>query len=207
MGDTIAILKRLFMEEWKTLMVVNLLTAVCSLPLFTIGPAILAMNGVLTRVADDRCGISRVDEFKSVFKAKFWRGLQLEILTALFLLMLIWGVALADVLEGPRQTVLMVCIFASLGLAAMTSVYFIPLLCDSKIPFFQALWNSVFLALGYLPRTLLAVVGGYGILIVFILLLPVSFPLLLAFAVAAAAACSIAVTWPAIDTTVFEEED
>ena len=54
MGQTTELLKRLFLEEWKALLLANLLFTAFSLPLLTVGPALLAMNGVLTRRADDR---------------------------------------------------------------------------------------------------------------------------------------------------------
>ena len=42
MGQTTELLKRLFLEEWKALLLANLLFTAFSLPLLTVGPALLA---------------------------------------------------------------------------------------------------------------------------------------------------------------------
>lgn len=205
MHSTAELLKRFFCEEWKTLLLVNILAAVFSLPLITAGPALLAMNGVLIRLADGRCGISRWEEFWSVFKGKFWRGIQLEALAGLYLLAMLWSVALADNLEGTGRAAVWLFLSLSLFLAATASVYLVPLLADSRIPFFQALWDAVFLAAARLPRSILAAAAVYGLAYGFLLLYPISVLPYAMFAAAAAAAVSTAVVWPAIDKLIFSE--
>lgn len=201
MQQTVTIIKRFFGEEWKTLMILSALTVVFSLPVVTIGPALLALNGVLTRISDNRCDLSRIREFLNVFKRKFKRGLLLEVLAAIYIWAMLYARSLAESLSQ-GGTVVWVFLTISLSLAAMVSVYFVPLLADSRIPFFQALWDSVCLALAKLPRTLLAVAAVYGLGFVFILLYPISVLLYALFVLGAMAALSVAVTWPVISETV-----
>ncbi len=201
MQQTVTIIKRFFGEEWKTLMILSALTVVFSLPVVTIGPALLALNGVLTRISDNRCDLSRIREFLNVFKRKFKRGLLLEVLAAIYIWAMLYARSLAESLSQ-GGTVVWVFLTISLSLAAMVSVYFVPLLADSRIPFFQALWDSVCLALAKLPRTLLAVAAVYGLGYVFILLYPISVLLYALFVLGAMAALSVAVTWPVISETV-----
>ena len=160
MGQTTELLKRLFLEEWKALLLANLLFTAFSLPLLTVGPALLAMNGVLTRRADDRGNSSCWVDFWYVFKAKFWRGIQLEAVVGLYLLIILWSASVAGQLDGAGRTMLWLFISLSLFLAAMTGVYLVPLLADSSIPFFSALWDAALLSFARLPRTLLAMGGG-----------------------------------------------
>ena len=205
MGESVQMLRRLFGEEWKSLMVLSVAAAVCSLPLVTAGPALLAMNGALTRLADDRCRGGVLGEFWAVFRAKFLRGLALEGLAALYLLAMAYSAALADAVEGGG--VVRVLLFLSLSLAAMVSVYWVPLLADTTIPFFPALWDAVCLALACLPRTLLAAGAVCGLMGVFVLLYPITVLVYVLFLLAAAAAVSVSIVWPAIDTLLLSGEE
>lgn len=206
MRRSLYLLKRLFVEEWSTLLVVNLLAVLVSLPLVTIGPALLAMNGVLTRLVDDRFAGSTKDVFLSVFKQKFWRGIQLEAAAVVYILAMLWCVAVADKLEGMGQTLMNGTLWISLFLAAITSVHLVPLLSDSDTPFFQALWDSLLLAFARLPQTILAAVCVYGLLYGFWLLYPISIVPYAMIVLAAAAALSTAFTWPSIDELIFAEQ-
>lgn len=71
----IAHIKRLFGEEFNTLLFLNLLTAALMLPVVTIGPALLALNGTLIKILDNTCDIRRVREYWRLFKKKFWKGI------------------------------------------------------------------------------------------------------------------------------------
>ena len=206
MGQTTELLKRLFLEEWKALLLANLLFTAFSLPLLTVGPALLAMNGVLTRRADDRGHSSCWVDFWYVFKAKFWRGIQLEAVVGLYLLIILWSASVAGQLDGAGRTMLWLFISLSLFLAAMTGVYLVPLLADSSIPFFSALWDAALLSFARLPRTLLAMGAVYGSLCVFLLLYPISVLPWAMLLLAAAAALSVALVWPAINELIFPQE-
>ncbi len=206
MEETTQLLKRFFTEEWKTLLLANILFTAFSLPVVTAGPALLAMNGVLTRRADGRGSSSCWEDFWSGFKAKFWRGIQLEAIAAMYLLAILWSVSVADQMEGAARTAMGLFTALSLFLAAAASVYWIPLLADSTIPFFQALWNAVLLAFARLPRTLLAILAVYGLLCVFVMLYPISVLPYAMLLLAVAAALSVALVWPAINELIFPED-
>ena len=94
----------------------------------------------------------------------------------------------------------------SLFLAAMTGVYLVPLLADSSIPFFSALWDAALLSFARLHRTLLAMGAVYGSLCVFLLLYPISVLPWAMLLLAAAAAISVALVWPAINELIFPQE-
>lgn len=205
MHDTILILKRLFGEEWKNLMLLSLAAAAISLPLVTIGPAVLALHGVLTRLLDGRCAYNRLREFWSVFKAKFRRGLLLEAVAALYLLMVFWCVSIQDAMED--GAVLQIALCVSLFLAMGVGVYWVPLLADTTLPPLLALRNAVGLAVLRLPQTVLAVAAASGFLFLFVLLYPVSVLVYLLLGVGAMAAVSVSLVWPAVNDLLFHGGD
>ena len=138
MRDTVLTLKRLFGEEWKNLMLLSIAAAVFSLPLITIGPSLLALHGVLMRIMDGTCDLDRFREFRSLFRACFWRGLMLEAAAAGYLLVMFWCVALQDAM-GSGKAALQTALWVSLFLAGGVAVYLIPLLADKSLSGRQAL--------------------------------------------------------------------
>ena len=178
--------------------------ALCCVPLVTAGPAVLALNGVLVRLADGRGESGRLAMFWSVFRARFRRGLVLEGVAGLYLLTLMFSLALADHLEQGAGLV-RTAVFLSASLAAMVSVYWVILLCDSDIPVFTALWNAVCLAMACLPRSLLSAAAVWGMTLLFILLYPISVLIYTLFLLAAAAAVPAAIVWPAVDTLILSQ--
>ena len=174
MRDTVLTLKRLFGEEWKNLMLLSIAAAVFSLPLITIGPSLLALHGVLMRIMDGTCDLDRFREFRSLFRACFWRGLMLEAAAAGYLLVMFWCVALQDAM-GSGKAALQTALWVSLFLAGGVAVYLIPLLADKSLSGRQALRGAVDLAVLCLPQTVLATLALYGSIFLFALLYPVSF--------------------------------
>lgn len=189
-----SIIKRLFGEELGTLLILNLMTVACSLPVITLVPAVTALWGVLIRILSGRCDLDRKKAYWSLFKANLRRGILVELLLAAYGLLLLWCFSLADKL-GDSAMVLRIAALAVSFLAAAVSVWLLLLLASSRsMPLPDALWNAVCLALGRLPRSLLAVLSTYGLSYCVFLLYPVSLLPLLAIipscmAVLTVAAC------------------
>lgn len=198
-------LRRLFLEDWKNLLVLNLFTVVCSIPIVTIGPAFLALNGVLTRTLDDRCDISKWKEFKAVFKAKFWRGVALEVLVAIYLFLVVWCIGMIDILTGTPQMVVGILLFVSVAMVMMVQTYLVPLLADSRIPFTKAFWLSVTVAFARLPKTLLAAVVTAAAHVFLFTLYPSGIIFYVAIAFAAISAFSVSISWPVLEECIFDE--
>ena len=205
MRDTVLTLKRLFGEEWKNLMLLSIAAAVFSLPLITIGPSLLALHGVLMRIMDGTCDLDRFREFRSLFRACFWRGLMLEAAAAGYLLVLFWCVALQDAM-GSGKAALQTALWVSLFLAGGVAVYLIPLLADKSLSGRQALRGAVDLAVLCLPQTVLATLALYGSIFLFALLYPVSFLLYLLFGLGALAAVTVSLVWPGANELLYSEE-
>lgn len=169
-----SIIKRLFGEEFGNLLILNLMTVACSLPVVTFVPAVTALWGVLIRILSGCCELDRKKTYWSLFKANLRRGILTELLLAAYGLLLLWCFSLADKL-GDSAMVLRIAALSVSFLAAAVSVWLLLLLASSRsMSLRDALWNAVCLALGRLPRSLLAVLFTYGLSYCAFLLYPVS---------------------------------
>lgn len=84
-----SILKRLFGEEFGNLLILNLLTVACSLPVITFVPAVIALWGTLIRILDGRCELDRKKTYWALFKANLGKGILAELLIAAYGAMLL----------------------------------------------------------------------------------------------------------------------
>ena len=191
-------IKRLFGEEFNSLLLLNLITAALTLPVVTLGPALVALYGTLYKVLDDTCDRSRVRQFWTLFKAKFWKGVLLELTVGGYGAMLLWCSALAGKL-GDRGLVLWMVTVLMGSWAALSSVCVCQLLAGT------ALWNGICLALGRLPLSLLAALSTYGVLIVCYLLYPISILPLAVILLSAMAALAASILTPAVQELFGED--
>lgn len=196
-------IKRLFGEEFNSLLFMNLLTAVFMLPIVTIVPALLALNGTLIKILDGTCQLNRLREYRSLFKKKFWRGVLLEGIFVLYGAMILWCLSLASTL-GERGTVLWCVSVLMAFLATLSGLCACQILASTESTVFSALWNGICLALGRFPRAFLAAVCTFGILIVCYLLYPVSILPLAVLLLSVMAALSVSALFDTLQELVLE---
>lgn len=202
-------IKRLFTEEFKTLLFLNLLTALLCLPIVTMGPALLALNGTLVKILDDRCQLDRTREYFHLFKKKFLQGFLFELLFAAYAFLLLWSYSLGLRLENGQEVVLIMTLIMGI-FAAVISVCLVFVLSSVTMPFSQALWNSVILALGRFPRAVLSAVCVYGMIYLGIALYPISVVPIVIIMISVTAVLSLGCFWPALEDLVLdpaEDED
>ncbi len=198
------VIKRLFTEEFNNLLFLNLITAALCLPVVTIGPALLALTGTLVKIVDDRCGLSRVKEFWSLFRSKFWQGVLFELLVAAYAVLLLMSQTLALQLGEFSDLVLVLTLVLAV-IAAMVSVCLCVILASVKMPFGQALWNSILMTLGRFPPVFFSALCVYGMLYLSILLYPVSLFPIAVILISATAAVSLSCLWPSLDELVLSQ--
>jgi len=200
------VFKRLFGEEFKELVLLNLLTAALCLPVVTAGPALLALTGTMINILDNRCGLSRVKEFRSLFKEKFWKGVALEACVGAYGALLVWCVSLARAV--PRGSgILLAAVMLAGFLAAIVSVCLTAVLAGTELKFGEALWNAACLALGRLPRAALAAAFAYGLGYAAILLYPISVLLYVILMISCTQVLVVAALWPALDELILPDSD
>lgn len=200
------VIKRLFREEFNSLLFMNLIVAALCIPVVTIGPALLALTGTLVKIVDDRCELNRLKEFWSLFKSKFWLGVLYELLFAGYAFVLLWSQSLALQLQDGQEFVLILTLIMTV-LAAAVSVSVMAILASVKAPFGQSLWNGVLMALGRFPRALLSALCVYGMIYIGILLYPISIVPIVIIMISVTAVLSLACIWPALDELVLSEAE
>ena len=198
-----AVIKRLFGEEFNNLLAMNLITAVLCVPVVTAGPALLALLGTLIKIVDDRCQLSRVREYKALLKKKFWKGVVFEVTFGLYGGAMLWCLSLGNAL-GESGAPLRVAAMAASILAAVVSVPVALILAGVEMPFFQAFWNGVCLALGRFPRALVSAACVYGAITAGVLFYPISLMLFIVIMISVTAVLSLAVLWPALKPLVLD---
>lgn len=201
-----SVLKRLFGEEFNNLLAMNLITAVLCVPVVTAGPALLALMGTLIKIMDNRCSLSRVKEYKALFKKKFWKGVQLEAVLLAYGAAMVWCLSLGSAL-GEQGVVLRVAAMAALFLAGVVSVPVALILAAVEIPFHTAFWNGVCLALGRFPRAILSALCVYGAAALGVLFYPISLVLFIVIMISTTAVVSLAILWPAFYALVLDTCD
>lgn len=199
------VIKRLFREEFNSLLFMNLIVAALCIPVVTIGPALLALTGTLVKIVDDRCDLNRLKEFWGLFKSKFWHGILFELLFAGYAFLLLWSQSLALQLEDGQDFVLVLTLIMTV-LAAVVSVSVMAILASVKAPFGQSLWNGVLMALGRFPRVLLSALCVYGMAYLGVLLYPISLVLIVVIMISVTAVLSLACVWPALDELVLSAD-
>lgn len=141
------------MSRLADLVVLNLLFLVSCVPLFTIGAAATAMYTVCFQLGTEKeSGIFRT-YFRS-FRENFKQSTILFLILALLLLALFFDTLLLFSMTGWLRYGCVLTGFL-LVLAVLMYSYAFPLLSQFANSTRQTLKNSLFLSLGYLPRSLL----------------------------------------------------
>lgn len=196
-----AVLKRLFGEEFNNLLFMNLITAVLCVPIITAGPALLALMGTLIKIVDNRCQLSRLKEYKAMFKKKFWKGVVFEAVVIVYGGAILWCLSVAERL-GEAGEILRVVALAVSFFAAMVSVPVAMILSGVEMPFLDAFWNGVCLALGRFPRAVLSAFFVYTAILAGVLFYPVSLVFFIVILISTIAVCALAILWPDFEALV-----
>ena len=187
-------IKRLFGEEFSTLLKINIISSILCMFIITIGPVIIAIKALFIEILDSRCPVDRVKEFFRLFKKNFLKGFLFELLLAAFIFMLLWAVSVNDSVGG--SGILLVSIGISGFFGCLVSVTAATVLAGSDAKFFEALVQGVYMALGRFPFALMSAACVYGILFSVYLLYPISFVPLVILGITTASALSITFLWP-----------
>ena len=188
-----------------TLLILNILTLVCSLPVFTAGAALASLNYCIMKMADDEdTGVARMffKQFKNNFKS----------ITPAWLVILGFGAFLVFdyqvfvVSNDTVRSVALVLIYFAALIWMFLYVWFFPLAARFENSFSAKFKNAFFMAVGALPRTL----GMVVIWIVVIFVLSRSYrllPLLLFFGISLPAYLSSFLYYPVIKRQIEGSEE
>ena len=131
------------------MMLINLLTLLCSVPVFTMGAAFTAMNDVVIRIIRQEEG-NLIRNYGSAFRKNLKKG-------SIFGLMLIFAAALLyfDYLCSLAYAPMFRYGIAALAILVLTlAIYTFALLARYENSLMATIKNAAVLAVGYFPRTL-----------------------------------------------------
>ena len=158
------------------LLLLNLLTLVLSLPVFTIGPAVTAMNDIVIRIVRGEEGYT-VKPYFQAFAANFKKGLLLSLI-----LVLSAGILYVDYLAAVTFIPPMrVGIIAIAIIILAISFYAFAMQARYENTFRATLKNAAILAVANFPRTLFMVICAVGLWLVCIHFYKFGIPVLLLF--------------------------
>ena len=139
-------LLEIFSREWLTIVKVDALTCLSLVPLVTLPPALLAMNHMARRMAEDRSVTVRV--FWQSFRANFWRSYPTFFLTVLLPVISLWSSFFYAGQAVGNWILFLPCVFSVFVfvVSLLMSAYLFPL-AASGMPLGQAVRQSF--ALGF----------------------------------------------------------
>lgn len=150
-----------FMGKICDMMLLNLLTLICCIPVITIGPALTALYYVSMKIVRDEEGYIFRGFFKS-FKQNFKQGVILELIVAVCAVLLYVDMRVTyNWMAQEASFLIRLLFFALLGftmLAVVAAVYVFPVLAKFENSIKKILINSVMMAVRHLQFSILMVI-------------------------------------------------
>lgn len=153
-----------FLSKLADLMLLNIVFLICCIPIVTIGASVTAMAYVCMKIRDDEGYVVR-SFFKS-FKQNFKQSTLIWLLMLFLALVLGLDTYILRQMEGTGASIMQVIVYIGILLWVMIFIYVFPVQAKFYNTIKGTLRNSVLLAVGNLPKTLVMVVvtGGSVIL-------------------------------------------
>lgn len=169
------------MERIADFFILNVLTVLCSLPFFTLGAALTAHHKVMQNFVMDE-DMPVVKSYFRAFAGNFRQATAVWLLTAAVIALIgtdIWLVFLY--LDGlAKMLYILLAVFGALALG--TACYAFALIARYENSLKDHLRNSIVLAVGHLPKTVLMLLVCAMVPVLVILAIDLSFNLLLILA-------------------------
>lgn len=158
------------------LLVLNLLTLILSLPLVTMGPAVIAMNDIVIHIVRGEEGYT-VKPYFQAFKANLKQGMLLSLI-----IVVAAGLLFADYLAALAFIPIMRVPIMAIGVIILSILFYaFGLFARYENTFGATLKNAAMLAVGNFPRTLFMVICAVGLWVVCINFYRFGIPVLLLF--------------------------
>lgn len=174
-----------FLTKVADLMILNLLTILCCIPVITAGAAFTSMHYVLLKMARNEEGYIVKAFFKS-FKENFRQATIIWLFVLAFILIIIGDLLIFNysAMEFPKA--LKAVLFAVTFLVMMVMVYVFPVLSRFENTIWNTLKNALLMSILSLPKTLLMIIL-YVVPIAVIFFIPMAVPLVFLFGFSAPA--------------------
>jgi len=158
------------------LLLLNLLTAVISIPVITMGPAMIAMHEIVIHIIRGEEGYI-IQPFFKAFAANFKKGALMSLILAVA-----GGILYVDYYAAVTFIPAMKVIVIAVGIIFLAISLYVFALFGRYENTFRATWkNAVLLAIGNFPKTLFMILCSVGLWIVCIHFYKFGIPILLMF--------------------------
>lgn len=174
-----------FLSKVADLLILNIITALCCIPIITIGASMTALHYVLLKMVRNEEGYIVRSFFKS-FKENFKQATIIWAIILAFILVFVGDLFIMNYAAIAFPTVLKMILLALAFFVFIVCIYVFPVLSrfDNSI---RNTWkNALFMSVLSLPKTILMVII-YAVPIVLIFFVPMAIPFVLMFGIAAPA--------------------
>lgn len=168
-----------FLTKVADLMILNLLTVLCCIPVITAGAALTALHYVLLKMARNEEGYIARSFFKS-FRQNFKQATIIWLFFLAFIIVFIGDIMIFNYSSMKFPTALKVVLFAVTLLVMMVAVYVFPVLSRFDNTIFNTFKNALFMSILSLPKTILMLIL-YVVPIAVLYFVPIAVPLVFLF--------------------------
>lgn len=169
-----------FLNRMADLLWLNILTAVCCIPIITIGPALTAMHYMcLKMVRNEECYITR-GFFKS-FKENFRQATIIWLIMLFFILVLFGDFYILKFSAVQFPKVFQILLTAVGVLMLLTAAFVFPVLAKFENTIIRTLKNAFIMSILQFPKTILMVIMGLVLPPLALIFIPQATPVVLVF--------------------------
>lgn len=155
------------LSKMADMMILNLLTLLCCLPIITVGPALTALNYMALKIVrNEECYIVR-GYFKS-FKENFRQSVIIWILLLIVALLLVMDFYIMISAESETGSIMQILIFVAAIFWLCTSLYVFPVLARFQNTIKATVKNAFLMSVMQFPKTVVMAVAYLIPLVLFI---------------------------------------
>jgi uncharacterized membrane protein YesL len=170
-----------FLTVMADLMILNILTIICCIPIFTAGASLTALNYVLLKMVRNEEGYIVKSFFKS-FRQNFKQATIIWLIILAFILVFAGDILIFNYASMEFPKALKIFLFV-LGLFMMMIViYVFPVLSRFENTVLNTIKNSLFMSILSFPKTILMLLV-YAVPIVLFYITPMAIPLIFMFGI------------------------
>jgi len=143
------------------LAILNLITIICCIPIFTIGASLTAMNYVLLKMVRKEEGYIIKSYFKS-FRQNFKQATLVWIFMMVTIAIMLTDLKFVSAIEGSFRNIMLVLLLMMAIVFGIMAIYFFPVLSRYDNTIINSIKNALILAVINLPQTfsMIIITGG-----------------------------------------------
>lgn len=177
-----------FLSRMADLMILNIITLICCIPIITVGASLTALHYILLKMARNEEGYIVKSFFKS-FKENFKQATVIWLIILLLILIFIGDLLIFNYSAIEFPVVLRIAVMALFIFVSMIVCYVFPVLSRFENTVFHTIKNSFFISILSFPKTILMLVL-YVIPVAAVYFFPIAMPLVFLFGISAPAYCA-----------------